>query len=319
MISEPPASQRLVFALLIGLLGLCYTSLGWAQESATSVNEERAFEYYEEAIEAYKNNDKDKAISFMEQAFELDPNGVLAYNIAKTYDDLGEWSAATEWFQKALDFEDLNEREKQKVKTALERIARTEAEMLELVDELLPTEARLSIEANIRAQVSINGFLVGNTPYSTVFEPGHYQLLVEAEGFESFSQDVTLEAGDSLRVVASLEPDNLLPWVYLTGGIGLVGIGLGVAGDVLAFQAYDDAAASRLNPTRLSDKKNLGENMRIMAITGYAVGGVALASSLILLLLDDEPALYEVFDQELSGIDISATSEGAALQASWHF
>ena len=309
--------RRLAIAgALCGAL-LCVASPALAQSEA---DKNAAMTLYNEAVEFYKAGDLVGSAHTLEEAYGLDPNPVLAYNIGKAYDDAGQFKDAKKWYRTALSAADLEGEERKRAAKALERIEATEEELRAEVDKLKPTEARLGVSSNPSgATVYLDGVTAGETPFARVLEPGTYTVRVEASGYEDHSEMVELAAGETLNVSASLKHPGTMTWVYVSGGVAALGLGAGLTGDLLALDAFDDAEAARDDVERMEDLKSSGENMRILAVAGYGLAGIALVTGTVLFFLDDGDTEESPSYESLSGVhvDYGVGIGGATLKVTW--
>ena len=71
-----------------------------------------------------------------------------------------------------------------------------------------PQEATLVVESNVSsAQITINSDRQGGgPPWEFDLRPGDYRVLVSADGYRTFGQNISLSAGDSITLDATLEP-----------------------------------------------------------------------------------------------------------------
>jgi hypothetical protein len=84
-------------------------------------------------------------------------------------------------------------------------------------------------------------------------------------------------------------PRPILGWVALSAGV--VGLGAGALFHVRALSTKDDANGVFEDDPRFAGLADDFQTQRLIAISGYAVGGVALGLGAYLLLRDrDEPA-----------------------------
>src|SRR5690606_9857461 len=118
-----------------------------ANKQVTAADRARALELYDEAVVLYQEGKLVDSAVKLEEAYVLDPNPVLAYNIGKAYDDAARFKPAKKWYRTALAGE-LEEEERRKAAKALERIEKTEEELAAKVEELPPTDARLQVSSN---------------------------------------------------------------------------------------------------------------------------------------------------------------------------
>lgn len=308
----------------LALAFLLISPMATAQEGGTvsDADREKAVQFYEEAVQLYKEGKTVESARKLEEAYALDPNPVLAYNIGKAYDDAARFEPAKKWYREALAGQ-LAEEERRKATKALERIEKTEAELAAKVEEMQPSDARLQVSSNADgAIVFIDGKQAGETPYSKVINPGSYTVRVEAEGREPYSEVVEMAAGDTILVRAALAAPpqaSLMPWVWATAGVGVAGLALAIPTDIIANDTYDEAEGLRDNPDALQDKKDKGKTMQALAITGYSLAGAAFIASSVLLIIeltaDEEDSGLKELSQRPWSIGVNPT--GATLSVSW--
>lgn len=320
-----------LLAGLVGLLGAPRTVTAQADPAGTDSGDTPAESagdaaaaaklLYDEAVLLYEQGDFVAAAQALERAHALDPHPVLAFNIGRAWDDAGRFDIARTWYLAALADGGLDEVERRRAAKALERIENTEATLEHRVQALKVTESRLQVTSTRdAARVFIGDTLVGETPFATIVEPGAYTIRVEADRHAPFVEVVELEPGETLVVRAALEPESLMPWVYGLGGLSAVSLAVGITGDVLAVQAYDDARASRGDAAALEDHRAFGKGMRVMAIVGYSAAAVAGVSGLVLLLVEltgSETQQYRSIGADLAPVSFDLGPGGATLRVTW--
>lgn len=136
--------------------------------------------------------------------------------------------------------------------------------------------ARLRVTANVpEAHVRVgDGPRVELRPDPFLLAAGAYKVRVDATGYVPFSEVVDLGPGITHQLDARLEPVGAKaeggrgagPWIMMAAGVaGLgVGVGLNLAHNAKQEQGDQSAADAYIAPS----------------ITGYAVGGAALAAGL---------------------------------------
>jgi hypothetical protein len=103
--------------------------------------------------------------------------------------------------------------------------------------EAVPTQGTLVVDSAVAgAQVSIDGVVMGSTPYEAHLDPGTHALVVSASGHHALERPIEIVVGESLRVQADLASEaNWLESPILWTIVGVVvvgaaiGIGVGVA------------------------------------------------------------------------------------------
>lgn len=292
----------LIFALLFPLPA-------FAQPSEEDLVE--AQRLYEQAVQLYKDKQYAEAAGSLEKAYEYDPNPTLAYNIGKSYEDFGELENAKKWYRIALSYEDLEESEVRKAVKAIERIENIEAKQ---PDEL--SEATLQLTSDpVGAIVYLGDKPLGVTPLEHVTEPGVFTIRVEADGYETYTKEVDASRGGNVQLHAVLGQPSLLTWVYVTGGIAVLGAGAGIAGDMLALSAEEDALKNRNDDALREDAKDTGKAMQGLAIAGYTLAGVAATTAVVLLII--ELTGTETVSGDYESLGFGITPGGASFTLRW--
>lgn len=306
-------STRVRFVGLVLAVLLCAPTL-----RAQEITNEEAQELYEEAVLAYSEGNLKEAAALLESAFDLDPNAILAYNIGKAYDEDGQYKIAQGWYLKSLSEEGLPETQRRRAAKAIERITNTEEEIRAKVKEESATTSKLKVTSiPTAAQVFVDGEPIGETPIALTLSPGSYSVLVKGEGFDAYNEVVELNAGESIHVRAALVRPSSYTLVFVSGGVMLAALSVGIVGDVLAQQAFDDAQLARDNPTKLEALKSDGQTMQIMAISGYGLAGAAAITGLVLFLIDDGQTAEAVYAPLGFVPEIMLEPNGASLRFRW--
>lgn len=227
------------------------------------------------------------AESFL-RAFELDPNPVLAYNVARAFENDGDRVRAREFYARALDLNPPRE-VRSKCEDALIRLKRFEDT---IKDDLAARPGVLQVNVVGGGTVYIDGQERGPAPVSLELPAGTYALEVRRPGASSFEREVELVPGGQVVVDAALEERfSVAPWVGWTGGgILMLGLGLGVLGATFAFDAqdaFDEAQTleAQRDPERFALLQRQGEDDRLVAITFYTAAGLTAAAGLSLVVL----------------------------------
>ncbi len=209
--------QRVVAFLLASLLALA-ASPAFAQEAGATADE--ADVEFRLGNQAYSNRDYREALSHYFASNRLAPNRNVTFNIARCYENLGMFVEAWRYFrtyQKGSKDDD----ERQKVGEALDRIGQ-KLGVLKVESE--PPGARIYLN-----RVDLGSY--GNTPGDVPVEPGTYEIIVEADGYESAKvSDVEVKAGDV--ITRKLELKRRLGQLKLSGGPSNVSFTVGDAAPV---------------------------------------------------------------------------------------
>lgn len=244
------------------------------------------------------------------RAFELDPNPVLAFNVARAYENDGRRDEAREYYQRALDFEPEDEVLRAKCESSLVRLQRV-AENIEV--ELAEREGELVVTVDGGGAVLVDGEPRGDAPLKLALPPGEYLVEVRRTGFEPFVRDVKVEAASMVVIDAVLEERfEVAPWVAWTGGgLLLASAVLGGAGVLYANEANDafEQAQSlevQRDPERFARLRDEGERARLLTLGFYSLGGAAALAGVSMV------GLYVWFPAE--EVDVVVAPSGVVLQ-----
>jgi hypothetical protein len=249
----------------------------------------------------YSQGRYQKAIEEFDEAYRLDPRPLLLYNIAQTWEKLGELEKAIEFLKKYLDADPNIENRTtllNKLQTMEERLGNTGVE-------IKCTQAD--------AKVFVDGSEVGKTPIAGIVKltAGAHKIHVSKTGFADFKMSVAVTSGQSLPVEVELEPGqsgppptaaaaakpeakpgeakpavaekkpeggkkkvealDVVPWVIAGVGVVAVGVGWGALGSVAKGKQPSDPDA---DPAAQNDAHK-------MAIVADAVGiaGAVIAAA----------------------------------------
>lgn len=94
-----------MLALVLGVASLGNVGLAHAQERASHAADPkaRAAELYRASAESYRKGDFATTVDLLREAYSLDPQPVLLYNLARAYEGLGDTNGAIDTYKKYLD------------------------------------------------------------------------------------------------------------------------------------------------------------------------------------------------------------------------
>lgn len=295
----------------IVLLALTLAAPAWAQTSP----EDEAGALYDQAVEHFSREEYDQASNLLLQAWELDPNPRLAYNVGRALDRAGRTDEALHYYLLSADAEDDDDL----VARAAEAIAALHATR---IGDAIVVSARDAapelgsareeqVAARAAADAELGTLLVdavgmadtyvqvGDDPPRRVpaevrLEPGDYDVSIYNEDGDTWRQRVTLASGATTRVDVSASQTverghGLRTAGLVTAGVGVAGIGLGVAMYGSASSSYDDAeqlGRDGQDRTGFDDAVDSGERSATLSTVAYGVGAAALATGVTLVVLD---------------------------------
>lgn len=164
--------------------------------------------------------------------------------------------------------------------------------------------AHLSIETNGKAQISVDGRMMGMTPLSRAIDlpAGTHLITITKNGFDGYSEEIELNRGEKKSISTTLSMSTQRKAAYAAFGVGLVAGGLGVVTGLLSAGAEKQALdiQNRIDAGQIDcrgdDKcqditdynNSLKARDTLRTATGALIGGavVAGATGLVLYLFD---------------------------------
>lgn len=212
-----------------------------AQQSAETAA--RARGAFEAGLEHFSQRRFRDAIHAFLVAAQLVPSADLWFNVARAFEELGEWDSAVTYYQNYLrdrveppDQAQVEARiEVLESRAADERAARARA----------PTEGTLTISSNTDGtDLELDGSSLGQTPFDDmlVLDPGLHPLNAERDGYVPWRSALTIEPGLRTGALVALQPsttyrpvfsDRIFTWISFGLSALALGtsIGLGVEAD----------------------------------------------------------------------------------------
>jgi len=222
----------------------------------------------------------------------------------------------------------------------------------------LETEpSSLTIRSNIEgATVEIDGSAAGETPVvRDEFEPGSHRIRVEAEGYESWTEEVTLEPGEAEELSATLEPreneskavaagggsggstargrprtDRMStlskwgPWAVLgTGALSFAGAGIAGAEVNRANNDLEDWREANNDSTRICETEpeceilERGQNAQTFHRVLLGVGGAATVGGIVWMVLRTSGGRTKRAAAERRRLRITPTHRSVSLHWRW--
>ena len=259
-----------------------------------------ARERYREARAAFDAGDYELAIRLFVEADRLAPSAALSFNVARSYEKLGQPARALDHYRRYLRREPTGTG----ANRAAARVAELEAELARRGVQQITIDSRPA-----GAKVEVDQRVLGVTPWTGELTPGDHTLVVTHAGFakatrvitvtpdRAFELEMTLEPQAAASVVAASPPhepsfkERVGPWPFVT--LGASAVAFGIAG-AYELERSDAAAAARASRTQLEyamhrdDAESRQTTARVFAGVGGGlalIGGVWLGVS----LLDDSP------------------------------
>lgn len=241
-------------------------------------------------------------------ARDIFPDPVLPHNVARAYENAGEYELALAFYQTTLELDLSDHTDLQR--RCEEGITRLENILQQIEEDRAQQPAELTIRSTPNgAEVFINGELLGATPVDLELPSGQILFALDRVGYQRHEEQFTLEPGQALVLQITLEPETpatpvdqggpnwLAVGLVAAGGAGSIGLGalLGVeAGDL-----HDEAQ----RPDVLRDDQLFaqtvqeGRGAQTASYIMYSLGGFALATAVFLYFITDDSPPNEPIDQ----------------------
>ncbi|MEZ4367702.1 MAG: hypothetical protein R2939_15710 [Kofleriaceae bacterium] len=167
------------------------------------------------------------------------------------------------------------------------------------------------------AKVTFDGteVLVGPGTWEARVRAGDHAVAASAEGYLPVQFTQKLGGGETTRLRLRLYTDaevtryrrrfaTWLPWTVTGVGVAIAGVGALLHASALSgFDAYDAAIAecARTDPSGgcsspspdITDRRRTAESRQLLGISGYALGGAAIAAGVTMLVLN-RPSSYRI-------------------------
>lgn len=202
MRSHPSLSWRLL--LTAALLAPNAPAEAVCERGAAGSERESAKARYQAGLRAYDAKRYSEAIDHLTCANQLLPSPAFAYNIAVTYEAMGDVPTALRWYREHR----RQAAEEADTSTLNPKIAELEAQL----------QARGVQQVSVLseppgAMLSIDDRPLGLTPLTLELNPGQHRYRLVLEGHETKGGSFDLRVDRSLDVAAALEPERARPAV----------------------------------------------------------------------------------------------------------
>ncbi len=309
--------QPAVGALVAALLMI------FAVPAAADISPEE-FEAFERHVERsgtlLREGEFGAGIDELEQAIEIIDHPRIAMRIAQAYEDWGRCDRAGQEYQALLERDDIDDQMRAGISENVEGLGDcTEMAPLEIACE--PEGAELRIEGDGFEQE-------GACPFFEEVAAGDYQVEIWAQGFESWSDQISVRPmeGASLEIrleepmiVEELEDD--VDGMHWSSPVSFGAMGVGVlmlaGGGILDYQAGSRAvqlaeARDDGDLARVDELESSAASARVANIGLYAGGALFLAGGLALYFLDFSPS-----DDIDGGLSLGISPTGISATLNW--
>lgn len=266
---------------------------------------------YDEARQLSAAGKFEQACPKFKASYDLDPGGGTLLNLADCYEHQGKTALAWTTFKDALDTA-RRDGKSERVEYATQHITDLEKKLSKL-NVAVPDGAKVT-----GLTVTLDGTLVDEATYGVALpiDPGQHRLRAEAPGKQPFEKtlevpsgspqtlDVSIPAladgggsgqtttsGSAQTIDASAPPEKphgstARTIGFVTGGVGLVALGVGSYFGLKAYSRWDDREKG-CEGGCTPEAKTAGDDASSAATAstiGFGVGAVALGVGLVLIL-----------------------------------
>jgi tetratricopeptide (TPR) repeat protein len=206
----------------------------------------RAAELFKSSADAYRDGNFQRTADLLKEAYGLDPQPVLLYNLGRAYEGLGDVDAAIATYEKYL-AADPKTRDRGAIEQRLTTLRRQRDEKGTL--EKQRDEERRRAEETAKAAA----------------EEQERQRQREAK--------------------RDKEPRRRSVGPYIVGGVGVAGLAAGAVVGLMATSAHDSATSERVQKTAI-DQQDDAKTYATVSTVSFVAGGVLLAAGVTWWFLD---------------------------------
>jgi hypothetical protein len=235
--------------LLIALCLLSLASLRGPEARAQSDDDkQRASAFYTEGERLFAAGIYAAAIENFERANEILPHPVNLYNIARSYEKLGDGARCVRFYD-------------QYVALYREREGRDPSDIVEVRTSI--TKCRLLLKSDVtigsepagaKVYIDDRDKLLGQTPYTTALDPGSYRIHLVLDGYLPFEETFEVRAGEPLRLFFKLEKLQRLGRLRIKSNVRDAGVF--VDGRPVGLTPYREPLTLDVGPHQVSVRKD---------------------------------------------------------------
>jgi tetratricopeptide (TPR) repeat protein len=268
---------------------------------AWSKSNRRSLAAYKEGLEHFKRKSYGPAIDAFDRAYRYDRNPTLLFNIGRAFEELGEYNAATLYFQKCL--RKTKKGPRKPIEEAIERARTLQSARVRGDDRSSPVNASASEVASEVAKAAPERppqMAAEQPPPPPPVDEDAPSPVVDEDAPRSLSLEARPAGVDYTRET----------WVWATLGVGISMLSVAVLTGLEANDRSDALDEIEANPAlhtirEFDQLQNEGSTWA--TTTDLLLGGGALAVSL---------ASYFLFEREVSGFfapSVSGTTVGVGF------
>lgn len=191
------------------LLTLALPATGLAQDASDDAQVDPEYDAMRQrAIQAFQAGEFAKAADLFEQAFTLNPQGNLLYNIGMCHDKAGNTVDAVTWYQRFMDAVPDSPKRPEVARRVAELQENLKGKYENVTVNTDPGGALIFIDDKARGAM-------GESPLTFKLFPGSYTVIAEKEGFEPTKQRIEVVEGAPGMFDLTLLPKGAVATVNL--------------------------------------------------------------------------------------------------------
>jgi hypothetical protein len=295
------------FAYIAAAFGCALTGSATAQDSGA------AGALFARGLADMQDGRYEAGCPALSESYRLDPRAGAVFTLAECERGWGRIASALAHYQDYLRYFETMPPAQQQAQRARELIARRERAALEskvpTITLVLPSSAPAGVV------VARDGKLLGAPSLGKPLplDPGTHRFTTQAPGGPMHEQTITIATGDRIRLELTVQlprgggaapaaaqavqaaPSPAAstpasrPWVFVAGGIGVAGLGVGAVTGILAISEKStiEANCAGVACSREGlDAAKRGQAMGWASTVGFGVGLAGLATGAVLLLTE---------------------------------
>ncbi len=150
---------------------------------------QKAREHFDRGTAFFRQGKFDEALEELMDAYVLDPNPALVYNIARVHEERGDLSSALKFFQNYLTIAPRRAKRRRAAKNKIRQLKRALKNA--------PRQGMLAVASDpVGATVRVDGRLLGQTPISGArVAVGRHKLEILRDRYQAYHADIIVQAG----------------------------------------------------------------------------------------------------------------------------
>jgi tetratricopeptide (TPR) repeat protein len=246
----PGRVRALLFALVLVALGLVSVTPVHAQSSGSP--RERAVALFAQSVTAYREGRFDEAATLLDEAYALQPEPVLLYNLARAREGAGQDDAAAEAYRRYLATEGTNEADANAARARLAVLDRRIEERRALEARAAEREAQVAAPAPpapTTHEVAVAPWVVAGSGALVILVGGVLGGLMLDRSAAAQNAPIQTDAA-----AAQAQAESFAIAADVLYGVGALALGVGVVWGIvdLTSSSSPSSARLRIGPSGLS-------------------------------------------------------------------